>query len=527
MSDNEKNADLCIIGAGVAGITIAKELIGSGVRVLLVESGSSEPNRFSKAMSFGETSGMPYWSLDTTRSRQVGGTAGLWFLDLLDGRPGLRLRPLDKIDLQAREEIPHSGWPISYDTLSAYNDKTEELFQIAGAEQWDPPNGDGHLCAQSDVIRSVNFRLSPSELFTDVYPQLLREASNIEILSNTTVKYLRVDDSGKTVTSAVAVTDGGVTTLVKAKRYVIACGGIETPRLLLLSQLQNSSQIGCGMKNVGRYFMEHPHFLSGRVVPSDSSLLTEDTRYQKHASNGVTNLSKIALSEEILQREQLPNFYIHLSRSSNPDHELEQSYVYDAIRISRSYLRRGRIPPQSRRLLKEIVTGLPLLLQKITKRAGHHLAAEATVPTHFDLYHMSEQVPNPDSRVTLGRTRDLHGQPCARLDWQLTEGDFAGILKGQQIIDRELRKYGVGCLIRDEYSRLPPPGVRGGYHHMGTTRMSDRPDRGVVDSNCKVHGTANLFIAGSSVFTTGGVSNPTFTIAALALRLADHLKSEL
>jgi choline dehydrogenase-like flavoprotein len=139
----------------------------------------------------------------------------------------------------------------------------------------------------------------------------------------------------------------------------------------------------------------------------------------------------------------------------------------------------------------------------------------------------AEQAPNPDSRVTLGTRRDRFGLPVARVDWRPAPSDRASIRASQEAVDEALRAAGLGhveFMLGDEH---PPALLEGNFHHLGTTRMHTDPARGVVDADCRVHGVRNLYVAGSSVFPTYGCSNPTLTVVALALRLADHLKKQL
>jgi choline dehydrogenase-like flavoprotein len=129
--------------------------------------------------------------------------------------------------------------------------------------------------------------------------------------------------------------------------------------------------------------------------------------------------------------------------------------------------------------------------------------------------------------VTLGTRRDRFGLPVARVDWRPAPSDRASIRASQKAVDTALRAAGLGhveFMLGDEH---PPMLLEGNFHHLGTTRMHTDPARGVVDADCRVHGVRNLYVAGSSVFPTYGCSNPTLTVVALALRLADHLKKQL
>jgi choline dehydrogenase-like flavoprotein len=145
--------------------------------------------------------------------------------------------------------------------------------------------------------------------------------------------------------------------------------------------------------------------------------------------------------------------------------------------------------------------------------------------THFKLNHMTEQVPNPDSRIRLSGEKDRLGRNRIQLDWRLSGIDVRSIIRSQEIIDEQLRKAGLGQLQITMQDESNTQGVQGGWHHMGTTRMHADPKQGVVDTDCRVHGISNLYIAGPSVFPTCGYANPVLTIVALSIRLADKIKT--
>ena len=140
---------------------------------------------------------------------------------------------------------------------------------------------------------------------------------------------------------------------------------------------------------------------------------------------------------------------------------------------------------------------------------------------------MAEPAPNPDSRVILSSDRDMFGVNRVKLDWQISPLDIGSMIRFQEIMDAEFRRAGLGHLCVELEGVVPPSKphiISGGSHHMGTTRMNSNSKMGVVNENCRVHGVCNLYIAGSSVFPTTGYANPTLTIVALAVRLADHIK---
>jgi choline dehydrogenase-like flavoprotein len=152
-----------------------------------------------------------------------------------------------------------------------------------------------------------------------------------------------------------------------------------------------------------------------------------------------------------------------------------------------------------------------------------------TIPVdHIDVTTRIDPAPNPASRITLSDERDALGQRRAQLDWRLDSLDKHSVNRTLEIMGAALGRAGLGRLqIVSDDDTTWPEDIRGGWHHMGTTRMSDDPKQGVVDKHCQVHGISNLFVAGSSVFPTAGSGTPTMTLVSLALRLADRIKERM
>ena len=189
----------------------------------------------------------------------------------------------------------------------------------------------------------------------------------------------------------------------------------------------------------------------------------------------------------------------------------------------------GRAEPPSGEQVKKSVSGLGRLAKEALRRgcAGLGTALDKRHIAVYRLANMTEQVPNPDCRITLGTDRDPFGIPRIRLNWRVTSQDIASAIRVQEIVRGELARAGLGRLFIDLKAGKTPANLHGGYHHMGTTRMHDDPKKGVVDANSRVHGVSNLFIAGPSVFPTGGHANPILTLVALTLRLSDYITQAL
>jgi choline dehydrogenase-like flavoprotein len=315
-----------------------------------------------------------------------------------------------------------------------------------------------------------------------------------------------------------------------AKLFILATGGIETPRLLLLSNVTQRAGLGNQYDLVGRFFMEHLHFWSGVYLPSHLDLYNSAALYAAiRRVKQVPIIGKLALSEKVLREEKLLNQNIQLIPRTITTADLYRGPIAKSIsslQALRVALCGGNVPVALGKHLVDVVVGLDDVARATYRKVRRQIARifpEKHIPG-FRLAHMTEQAPNPNSRVMLATERDCLGQSRVRLNWQLSGIDILSVVRTQQIIDAELRRARLGRLYTQLRDETPPPGLHGGYHHMGTTRMHSDPKQGVVDANCRVHGLSNLFIAGPSVFPTGGYANPTLTIVALAARLADHIK---
>jgi choline dehydrogenase-like flavoprotein len=304
---------------------------------------------------------------------------------------------------------------------------------------------------------------------------------------------------------------------VAAKHFVLAAGGIENPRLLLASRGAGERGLGNEHDQVGRYFMEHPHLDTARFLFSDPGENFE--LYKPHFEGESKVVATLCLSESLCRKESLGRFAVTFETAYT-----EASEGYEAIRLIGRSLKQREWPDELASKLWDVITDLDGATSAMYRRSR----GEA-----FRLMHRmmvrSEQVPNPDSRVRLAKESDALGMPRAELDWRLTEQDVRTVTRGLKIVGSELGRLGLGRL------QMPASGeddldigahLLGGHHHMGTTRMADDPKQGVVDRDCKVHGLANLYVAGSSVQSTAGFANPTQTLVAFAVRLASHLLGE-
>jgi choline dehydrogenase-like flavoprotein len=448
------------------------------------------------------------------------------------------MRPLDAIDFEKREWVPYSGWPFTKSHLDPFYDRAQEVCKITPANYdttaWENPTKRPCLSFNGNRVKTVIFKFGSRHPFLDNHAAEVTQADNITTFLYANVTEIETNESARSVSRVRVVCLEGNRFWVRAKVFILAAGAIEIPRLLLSSDKTQSAGLGNQNDLVGRFFMEHPHCWSGFYVPTSPEIFKLTGLYDHiHKVNNVPIIGKLSLSEEVLRKEKLLNYVgelvprVVLRSSLNqilyPRIDAESVRSYRAIR---SAISQRKLPTDFGKHLRNIFSGLDDFMitayRNIKKRLIY--LTDKRRARLFILANMSEQAPNPDSRVMLGPDRDALGQRRVRLDWRLSPMDINSIIISQQILDEEFRKSGLGRLYIKINSETPLHQIKGGWHHMGTTRMHMDPKNGVVDQNCRVHGTSNLFIGGPSVFPTSGYANPSLTIVALALRLADHIK---
>jgi choline dehydrogenase-like flavoprotein len=382
----------------------------------------------------------------------------------------------------------------------------------------------------SDPARTPILPLPPGSVETivfhhgtadfDGYYQELVRAPNVTLLLHATVVKLAIRGDPDRVERVELQRDDGSRSFVRARLVVLAAGGIENPRLLLLSRGVHRRGLGNDRDLVGRFFAERLSARTGYIVPTAPDLIGRTGFYPiRAAAPGVHVQGALRVVDAAQREAQLLNCAFFL-----PTRDL--SFTAEAVRSLATLVkarRRRPLPAEVLGHLGNIVAGLGDL------GAAARARLRRPDPTHsvLAIRAQAEQAPNPDSRVTLGTRRDRFGLPVARVDWRHTASDRASIRASQKAVDTALRAAGLGrveFMLGDEQ---PPTLLEGNFHHLGATRMHTDPAMGVVDADCRVHGVSNLYVAGSSVFPTYGCSNPTLTIVALALRLADHLKKRL
>jgi choline dehydrogenase-like flavoprotein len=540
-SGQRLEADICIVGAGAAGIALALQFAGGSQSVLLLESGGLAPDPATQALYAGEVADERMHSPpDRYRQRRFGGSTTIW---------GGRCVPFDPIDFEARPHVPHSGWPLGLEELRPYYVRANELVEAGDfaytVETAFPPGEAPPLIAgfRSDRVTTNTIeRFSCPTDFGRRYAHRLRAAPNVRVLLNANVTELVTSATGRRVVSVTVRTLGGKRATVVARQFVLATGGLEVPRLLLASRAVHPDGIGNARGLVGRFYMCH---LAG-TVGTLTLAAPRDAVWHGYlvSPDGIYCRRRFALTPETQRELGIGNFIarLHHPRVTDPAHRTGAlSFLYLAKPfISYEYGKRlhggeafsvASWLRHARNVVADPLETFGFCFHLLRRR----ILAERKFPSivvrpranRFSVDFHSEQRPHPESRITLTDRLDPLGMPRLRVDWRYTAWDIETIDKGLRVLAEELERTGTGRFHYDPET-LEAEALRyGAYggHHLGTARMGTSPAESVVDRDCRIHDVDNLFVASSAVFPTSSQANPVLTIVALALRLADHLKT--
>lgn len=553
--DTEIESDLAVIGAGPAGITIALEAAGRGVSVVLLESGDLTYDPKAQELSEGaEWDGHRHAPLSLSVRRQVGGTSNIW---------GGRCVPFDPIDFAERPYLDIPSWPIGYSLIEPYFQRAcdwmvcgRAIFNVA-----EIPNTPREIVpgfVDDGILGSTLERWSLPTNYGQVYRQRMKQSPRLRVLTGVTCTEIVCPREGGTAGNLECRTVAGGHVRVSAREFVVACGGLEGTRLLLASTGPAGEQMGNRGGHLGRWYMAHAE---GSVANVRFSTPPSKTVYDyEQDADGVYIKRRFSFSGEYQREHELPNIVSWLGNWELPDarHGYGQlSFVYLALASPIG----AKLAPEVQRLSMTgaEIPGTPYGNVEVTPHASHvrnilrhpyatakfaagfgagrFLARERRVPGFFmysktnlyPLQYHGEQLPNPDSRVTLSNETDQLGRRKLAIDLRFTQQDVHGVIRAHEHWDQYFRKLGIGELEyqHDNLEEAIDKRLGGGFHQVGTTRMSVSPTDGVVDENLAVHGVPNVHVASSSTFVTSGQANSTFMIVAFAVRLADRLVEKL
>ena len=478
LGQRDLDADVVVIGAGPAGLAVASRLSGADCRVLVLDSGGPDPQADPDTASARAPGPLPYFDLVQCRPRGLGGSTGLW---------GGWCDALDRLDFQVRPGIIETSWCFTREDLEPYYRVARSFCGIPDATSSRP-----WRWAHAPIVQDSPFYV---ESFPVLGPcQLGRQHADlfngerIDLVLDATAIRIATSADGASVDHIVIQTPSGLLA-VSGGQFVLAAGGIETARLLLASASAAwPDGLGNAADLVGRFFMDHPHVDAMRLRADVKAM---DTEFFLERSAGVTRdgepmaaAGALVLSDEVCAAERIGRIQLFIEPAGG----------------------------HTRHPLPRVWRGRPF--QPPHQAPGSDTLAVIT---------SSEQVPNPRSRVVLGRTKDRYGVPLPLLNWELADVDHRTVRVGTDLVEDLLLALGAKNVRKRLRRGSWPLDTLGGPHHLGTGRMAHSPAHGVVDPDCQVHGVDNLFLAGGAVFPTSGYAPPTLTIIALASRLADHL----
>ena len=549
------NAEVVVVGAGPAGIVTALELGDAGIDVLLLESGRWRADE--RAQRLGESElvdPLVHAPASLTTRRQVGGTSAIW---------GGRCVPFDPIDFEPRDWITDARWPVGYEAIRPYFQRVCDWLRCGRAAFGTdavPALRDQPLVPglpDGDVRTSALERWSLPADFRREYGRRLRRSRNVRVVTGLVATEIVCDERRRRVSQLATRALSGRRIDVRGRRYVLACGGLETTRLLLASRAPEGGSIGDHSGHLGRWYMAH---VEGGVANVHFTTPPHATQYSYVRDvDGVYVRRRVTFAPEFQREQGLPNVVGWLANPelADPSHRSGPlSFTYLALsspagpwfapEAQRRSLTGDHVPGAPygvsrkgpvRAHLRNVATDGRATVRLLTGFGVRRFLPGRQPPGFFvasptntyPLQYHAEQRPNRDSRAMLADTRDELGMPRLKVDLRFTDADVEGLVRAHAHWDAYLRRHGVGYLSYacDDAAEAIWRRIGGGFHQSGTTRMSRRPEDGVVDPDLAVHGFDDLFVASSSTFVTSSQANSTFTIVAFALRLADHLRREV
>ncbi len=504
--EKDFSTNVCIIGSGIGGGTLIKKLSDKGEDFIVIEAGGLKRQKRSDVIM--DNIGLDF-GIRNTRAIMLGGTSNLWH--------GV-LSTLDSIDFEKRSWIPHSGWPIKLNDLMPYYMEASELFGVEKYKDFKLNTLSGDL-KKNLKIMSFDRKWLKNKIFQQPLPPLnfknliksiVKNSSQQHCLYNAVALELITDEYGKKVQKLLVGVPGGKTFFVIARQFVICAGALETPRILLNSSKVNFNGLGNEGDNVGRYLMDHPmgNLCQVEFRRKHKAPIYSDIKYSKQ----MKIRTGLELNDEMQRKYQLPNHntFMRVSFVKGIHDETEK------VKLSLLAFRDGGV---SFKDVWKVITNFNVSMQILAYKFSLNVTYK-----YADLFFVTEQIPNPNSRVTLSIKKDRFGYPIAKVNWQITDRDLGTMKKWYKLL-REIMLSEDDYIFTHKIDDLDWENIfTSAAHHVGTAKMAENVKEGVVDKNLKVFDVENLFICDGSVFSTSGNVNNGLTISALACRLAQHLK---
>lgn len=456
------NFDFVITGSGPAGISLALRLEEAGKKILIIEAGNLEVSKESQDLYSGEVIGDKYFNLDEARLRCFGGSSGHW---------GGNCFELDDTDFK--------NWPIKKTDLLKYKNKAKEILNLKG--DFDKKK------SYFEDFEEISF-LQSDVRFGDKYLEHIKNSRNIFLILNTPLlKIIPYSMSTNEIEKIVVLLENKYFKEIKIKKLILCSGGIENSRLLLWSKISSNSNFLQELP-IGHYWSDHPTGDAAQFI------------LNKELNKKYENLENIQISpsKEYLIKNNLNNCRFNFKKIKNNNKDFKK-YIKDFVCLAPNL-------------------GKKLLENSIGSKSIHCFGA---------IKFSTEQEGIYENKITLDNFKDKLGIPRTKINWNIKDNVFQTLIKtlenlGNQFIEKNIGRIGIDKTIYDNnFKKIND--VYGNHHHIGGTIMGKNKKSSVVDSNLKIHSLKNLYVAGSSVFSSAGHANPTYTIVMLSLRLGDHL----
>jgi len=482
--------------------------------------------------------------LDTIRQKRFGGTTGAW---------GGRCIPLDPIDFEPRDSPPSCGWPIGRRDLDDYYAQANRYCEVGEYEYASDSalHGSPPFILEPDQPATITdrklLRYSCPTDFGKAYRATLRKSPHIRAFYHANVLRLHTDSLKESITTAVVASSPGREFRVQARFFVLAAGGLETTRLLLMTR--RAAQTTMGGVVLGHYYMTHLDGCVGRLRflgPAPKGAYS----YER-SRDGIYCRRLICPTEDTLRREALLNFstVLYMPSAEDPSHG---DGLLSAFVLAKQALHRAKIGFKAKRPDREWLASRPpgAHIRNVMRepfrlvRFGYgwlreRLLASRKVPSFltqpkngvYRFLFSAEQSASYANSVELGASCDRFGVPRLKVNWNVSRSDYESIVRSLALIGSELKRLRLAEVevpeTPEELAASIGGGFFGGTHAMGAARMSGSSDQGVVDPECRVHGVRNLYVASSAVFPTSGCGAPTLTIVALSIRVCKVIASAL
>lgn len=552
MTDSDNNRyDVCVVGSGPAGVAAALELADRGLSVVLLESGTAIYMDAAQKLSDAEiVTPASHSTMEDAVRRGLGGTSVIW---------GGRCVPLDAIDYMKRDFVDGSGWPITANAVTPYYQRASELLSVEAASY--SVESCLFMNTQSRTL-SENFKENESILATrlerwskiisiwETQKAALQSHPKISVLPNTTcIGFRQKRLENPVIAALIRATDNphAEVNQVTAKCFIIACGGVESTRLVLNSMRDSEGLKLLSPNLVGRYYMGHP---SGKIADIELFGAPSKTIFGFERDGEVYVRRRITFTDHIHQQEKLLNIAFWLDNAPLADWRHGSAVLSSAyLALTTPFLCRYLAPAAIRKRIagidavnrwRHVWNCLRNPWQAVSFSIGFVYKRYFATPrlpgfftyssnNRYALHYHAEQAPSWDSSIGLSDESDVHGLLRAKIALNWSQQDIDSIIRAHSVLDKALRTHNIGRLVYrysdTELQEAITEQAVDGFHQIGTLRMAANPSEGVTDSFGLLYGTPNVYIASSAIFSTSGQANPTLTMVALAIRQAEHIAS--